>query len=93
MLPLISILVGLIFLVSFSLMLWVMLARPTKWNEFTEKDHDFWVKRGLPVKWAGAIKECEQGRGLKVLVAFCVVMAVVLAIAPFLLPFIISHHG
>ena len=92
MLPLLSILVGAIFLMTFSLMLWVMLARPTKWARFTEKENDFWVRRGIPVKWAGACKEFEQGRGLKVLVAFCIVVALVLIATASFLPFIVHHH-
>jgi len=93
MLPLISILVGLIFLVSFSLWLWYMLARPTQWARFIERDTEFWIRRGLPVKLMGNCKEFEQGRGLKVLVAFCIVMAVVLTITPFILPYIFPGHG
>ena len=50
MLSLMSILLGAIFLVTFFLLLWVMLARPTQWARFTEKEHDFWVRRGLPVQ-------------------------------------------
>jgi hypothetical protein len=93
MLPLLSILVGAIFFITFSLLLWVMLARPTQWARFTETEHAFWVRRGLPVKWAGACKEFEQGRGLKVLVAFCILVAIVLTITPFLLPYIFPRHG
>jgi hypothetical protein len=76
MLPLISILVGAIFLVTFSLMLWVMLARSTKWARFTEKEHDFWVKRGMPVQWAGFIREFDRSLVAKVLVALTVIFAV-----------------
>jgi len=36
LLPLISILVGLIFLVSFSLWLWYMLTRPNQWARFAD---------------------------------------------------------
>jgi Ca2+/Na+ antiporter len=93
MLSLFSILVGVVFLLSFILWLWYMLTRPTQWARFTEKDHDFWVKRGLPVKWVGACKDFEQGRGLKVLVAFCILAALVLTITPFILPFIFPRHG
>jgi hypothetical protein len=93
MLSLISVLVGIVFLVSFSLLLWYMLTRPTNWSRFTEAENAFWVKRGFPVKWAGAIKECEQGWGFKVLIAFCIFMAAVLTITPFLLPLIFPHHG
>ncbi len=35
----------------------------------------------------GACKEFEQGRGLKVLVAFCIVMALILSLTPLILPF------
>ena len=85
----ISILVGLIFLVSFSFLLWVMLARPTKWTQFTEKEHDFWLRRGLPVQWAGAIREYERGWVAKALVAFTVIVAVVLIATAIILP----RHG
>lgn len=93
MLSLVSILVGVIIFLGGSFWLWYMLTRPLQWARFTEKDHDFWVKRGLPVKWAGACKEFEQGRGLKVLVAFCILFALVLIIAPFILPIIFLHKG
>jgi hypothetical protein len=93
MLSLISILVGVIFLVSFSLWLWYMLTRPNQWAQFTAKDHDFWVKRGLPVKLVGTCKEFEQGRGLKVLVAFCILAAAILTFTPFILTFIFARHG
>jgi len=69
MLAVVSILVGVSVFVVFTYWLWYMLARPNQWARFTEKDHDFWVRRGLPVKWTGAAKEFEQGRGLKALVA------------------------
>jgi hypothetical protein len=93
MLSLLSILVGLIFLVSFSLWLWYLLARPSQWARFTERETEFWIRRGLPMKWAGACKKFEQGRGLKILVAFCIVMAVILTVTPFILPLIFSRHG
>jgi hypothetical protein len=93
MLPLISILVGVIFFLGFFFWLWYMLAKPIQWARFTETENAFWVKRGFPVKWAGACKEFEQGRGLKVLVAFCIFAAAVLTITPFLLPLIFPHHG
>ena len=93
MLPLISILVGVVFFVGGILWLWYMLARPKQWARFTEKDHDFWIRRGLPVKLVGACKEFEQGRGLKLLVAFCIFAALVLTITPFILPFIFPRHG
>jgi len=81
-----------IFFVTSSPWLWYMLTRSTQWARFTEKDHDFWIRRGLPVKWAGACKEFEQGTGMKVLVAFCILAALVLTITPFVLAFISSHH-
>ena len=91
MLPLISILAGATFLAIFSLMLWFMFRRPPEWMRFIEKDHDFWVKRGFPVKWAGACKRIEQGRGFKILVMFCILVAVMLIVsATVLLP--IAHH-
>jgi hypothetical protein len=93
MLSLVSILVGVGFFVVGTLWLWYLLARPKQWAQFTEKDHDFWIRRGFPAKWVGACKEFEQGRGLKVLVAFCVLVALILVITPFLLPFIFPHHG
>ena len=93
MLSLVSVLVGAIFFFGGSIWLWYMLSRPTQWARFTEKDHDFWVKRGLPVKWVGACKEFEQGRGMKVLVAFCILVAMVLTITPFVLPIIFPHKG
>jgi hypothetical protein len=87
-------LVGLISLVTFSFLFWVMLARPTQWAQLTKKDHDFWIRLGPPVKLVGKCKEeFEQSRGLKVLVVFCIVMAVILNITPFILPFIFPHHG
>jgi hypothetical protein len=93
MLPIISFFVGLFLLVSFSLWLWYILTRPTRWARFTEIDHDFWVNCGLPVKWVGAGKEFERGRGLKVLVAFCIFMAGMLTITPFILLLILPRHG
>ena len=89
MLPLISILVGLIFLVTFSLLLRVMLARPTKWARFTDKEHDFWVRRGMPVQWAGSIRAFDRSWIAKVLVAFTVIVAVVLIASAIIL----HHHG
>ena len=92
MLPLISILVGAIFLVSLSLLLWFMLTRPTQWVRYTEKDHDFWVNRGVPVKWAGTCKRIEQGKGFKVLVTLGILLAVVLIVSASVLPSIVHHH-
>lgn len=66
-----------------------MMARPTKWARFIEKEHAFWVRRGLPIHWAGAIREYERGWVAKALVAFTVIFAVVLIVAAILLP----HHG
>jgi hypothetical protein len=93
MLPLVSVLVGTLIFLSFSLWLWYMRARPNQWARFTEAENAFWVKRGLPIKWAAACKQFEQGRGLKVLVAFCVLVAVILTIAPFILRVIFPRHG
>ena len=93
MLSLISIVVGVFILVSCSIWLWYMLGRPAQWARFTEKDHDFWVKRGLPVKLVGTCKDFEQGRGLKMLVAFCIFAAAILTVTPFVLPYIFPHHG
>jgi len=89
MLPVISIAVGLIFLVIFSLWLWYMLTKPRQWASFSEQDHDFWVRRGLPVKLVGRCKEFEQGRGLKVLVALTVIVACVLIASAISF----HHHG
>lgn len=89
MIPLISILVGLIFLAIFSLLLWVMLARPKQWASLTQKEHDFWVRRGMPVQWAGAIRDSDRGWVAKVLVAFTVIVAVVLIASAI----IFHHHG
>jgi hypothetical protein len=77
MLPLIAMVVGLTFFVGGILWLWYMLAKPKPWARFTEAENAFWVRRGLPVRWAGACKEFEQGRGLKLLVAFCIFAAAV----------------
>jgi len=93
MLALVSILVGVIFCGTGSLWLWYMLAQPRKWTRFTEKENAFWIERGFPIKWAGACKEFEQGRGLKVLVALCILVAMVLTITPFILLFLFPRHG
>jgi len=63
---------------------WYMLTRPKQWEEFTDEDHDFWVRWGLPIKWTGAAKDFEQGRGIKALV--------VLAVTPFVLPYFLPQH-
>jgi uncharacterized membrane protein YvlD (DUF360 family) len=91
-LALVCIVVGLIFVVIHSIWLWYITARPKPWEKFTEAENAFWVRRGLPVKWADACKEFECGRGLKILVAACVIGAVALTIAPFVLPLIFLHH-
>ena len=93
MLPLVSILVGIGIFVSFSILLWYMLTWPKQWTRFTEEENAFWVKRGFPVKWAGACQKFEQGRGLKVLVGFCILVALALIITPFVEHFILSRHG
>ncbi len=93
MLTYISILIGVLFFGIGSLLLWHMLARPKEWKRFTEKEMAFWVRRGFPVKWAGACKTFEQGRGLMLLVGFCIVVAFVLAITPFFLPVLFHHHA
>ena len=93
MLAVVSILVGLAISVSFSLWLWYMLHKPKQWALFTEKDHKFWVKRGLPIKWAGACKDFEQGSGLKLLVGLCILMALILILAAVLLPVLFPHSG
>jgi hypothetical protein len=41
----------------------------------------------------GPAKKPEGGRGLKILVAFCILGAVMLALTPFVLPLIFPHHG
>jgi hypothetical protein len=92
MLSLVSILVGVVFLLGFSLWLWFLLNRPTRWARFTEEENAFWVKRGLPIKWAGACKEFEHGRGLKVLLAFCIFVALALTVTPFVLPILFPHR-
>ncbi len=71
MVPIIAVCVGIVFFIGGTYWLWYMLARPEERARLTEKDHDFWVCRGLPIKWTGAAKEFEQGRGLKALVVFC----------------------
>ena len=93
MIPLISILFGAVILVTFSLLLWVMLARPTKWARFTEEEHDFWVRRGMPVQWAGSIREFDRSWLAKVLVGLTVLVAVMLTITPIILLIIARHHG
>jgi len=70
-----------------------MVTRPSQWARFTERDRDFWVKRGVPVKLAGACKKFEQGRGLTVLVGFCILVSLVLTITPFVLLFIFPPQG
>ena len=62
--------IGLILLVNFSLVLRVMVPRPTHWAKFTEKEQEFWVRRGLPVKWAVSIREFDRSCKAKLLVAF-----------------------
>ena len=89
----ISILVGTIIFVGGCFWLWYMLARPIQWVKFTEMDHDFWVRRGVPIKWAGACKKFEQGRGLKVLVAVCIFFSLILVVAAVILPTIFPHKG
>ena len=92
MIVLLSIFTGVAFFIGGCWWLWYMLARPKQWARFTEAENAFWVKRGFPAKWAGAMKECEQGRGLKVLVAIGIIFALVLTITPFILPFLFPPH-
>jgi hypothetical protein len=93
MLPLISILAGTSIVATFSLWLWYMLARPAQWAKFTEKDNAFWVRRGLPVKWAEACKRFEQGKGLKILNAVTILMSGILTLLALLVHFTGIHHG
>jgi len=88
----ISILVGLIFLVIFSLLLWVMLIRPSQWARFTEKEHEFWVKRGMPVKWAGANRALNRSWVMKVYVGLTILVAVLLTSSPFIVLLIAAHR-
>ena len=93
MLPLISTLVGLTFVVGFSFWLGFMLARPTQWAKFTETENAFWVRRGLPVKWAEACKRFEQGTGNKVLMAVTILMSGILAVLALVILFFGNHHA
>jgi hypothetical protein len=65
---LLVVLVGLFFLVSISLWLWFMIYRPSEWARFIEEKRDIWAKRGESVGWAEAVKNNEEGRGLKIAV-------------------------
>ena len=93
MLPLISTLIGLTFFVSFSVVLWIMLARPTNWAKLTSKEHEFWIRRGLPVKWAGVVRDADRGWVLKVLVAFTIILAAILTVTAMILPFIVYLYA
>jgi hypothetical protein len=93
MLPLISFSLGLILSLSFSSWLWYLLTRPKQWADFNEKENTFWLRYGLPVNWVRACKEFEQGRGLKALIAFCIIMAGVLTVAAFIILLIGHRHG
>ncbi len=69
MLFLVSILAGVLILAGNTVWFWYVTSRPKPWARFTEAENAFWVKRGLPVQWAGACKRFEQGLGLRILVA------------------------
>jgi hypothetical protein len=93
LLSLLVVLVGLFFLVSFSLWLWFMIYRPSEWARFIEEKRDIWAKRGESVGWAGAVKNNQEGRGLKIAVVICIVMAAILTIAPFIFLRLFLLHG
>ena len=90
---LLVVLVGVFFLVSFSLWLWFMIYRPSEWARFIEEKRDIWAKRGESVGWAEAVKNNEEGRGLKIAVVICIVMAALLTIAPFIFLRLFLLHG
>jgi hypothetical protein len=60
-------------------------ARPKPWARFTEAENNFWIRRGLPVTWAGACKKAEQGPVMKIAVLGLIISAGLLAISPFVL--------
>lgn len=92
MLPLISVIVATVILVGNTVWLWYMTSHPRSWARFTEAENNFWVRRGLPVQWAGACKKFERGIGLKVLVAAGAVGAAVLFVTALTFLLTSLHH-
>jgi len=92
MIPILAICVGIVCFIGGTHWLWYMLARPKEWERLNNAENSFWIRRGLPVKWVGACRQFEQGWGLKVLVAFSVIVAAVLTVTPFVLLFLSSRH-
>ena len=87
----ISILIGVIFFPASILWLWLICTRPRPWARFTEAENAFWIRRGLPVEWAGACKRAEQGVSMKLVVAILILFSLLLLITPFALHEIRVH--
>jgi hypothetical protein len=92
-LSLVLVFVGICIVISGSLFLGFMVARPRAWEKFTESENQFWVKRGFPVQWAGACKRFEQGRTMKLAIVLCVVLAVVAIVLPITHFLLLLLHG
>ena len=69
-----------------------MLARPKQWVTVTQKEHDFWIRRGMPVQWAGSIREFDRSLVAKVGVALTILVSLLLTATPFILLFIAAHR-
>jgi hypothetical protein len=87
----VSFLLGIVCCPASVVWLWFISARPKPWARFTEAENSFWIRRGLPVTWAGACKKAERGPVMKLVVAVLALFSALFAISPFIVVALHRH--